>query len=340
MKRIVGIAVLLALILVPLTAAGTTEAPEFIIKATTSHSESVDSAELVYLGILKEAMESKTNGRVKFDIYPSEQLGNQTEMVQGVQAGTIEIASFNYAILNSYFQETMLPTVPGFLSDATEVNAIMNGPWGDALHARMEAATGIKVLSALSNGFRCFTSNKPLNTIASAKGQTFRTMQNQISVKMVEALGANAVPMASGEMYSAMQNGIVDGQENPVNNILVDKTYEVQKYMVMDNHMASICAIIINAKLYNSLPADIRKVLDEAVAEAEKAAIEMYKVIEVEGIKKLQDYGLQIYFPTSEELLAWQAPIMKATESFARQQLGNGPVDEFQKVIADYRASK
>ncbi len=337
MKRIVGVALLLATILLPLTAQGQSK---YIIKATTSHSESVDSAELVYLGILKKAMESKTNGRVKFDIYPSEQLGNQTEMVQGVQAGTIEIASFNYAILNSYFPETMLPTVPGFLSDATEVNAIMNGPWGDALHARLEAKTGIKVLSALSNGFRCFTSNKPLNTIASAKGQTFRTMQNQISVKMVQSLGANAVPMASGEMYTAMQNGIVDGQENPVNNILVDKTYEVQKYMVMDNHMASICAIIVNAKMYNGLPEDIRKVLDEAVVEAEKSSIAMYKVIEVEGIKKLQSFGLQIYFPTDAERKAWQTPIMKATESFARQQLGNGPVDEFQKVIAAYRASK
>lgn len=340
MKKAMWISLLVLVMVLPLSAAGKTEAPQFVIKATTSHSESVDSAELVYLGILKEALESKTNGRVKVDIYPSEQLGNQTEMVQGVQAGTIEIASFNYAILNSYFPETMLPTVPGFLSDAQEVNAIMSGPWGKSLHDRMEAKTGIRVLSALSNGFRCFTSNKPLNTVASAKGQTFRTMQNQISVKMVEAIGANAVPMASGEMYTAMQNGIVDGQENPVNNILVDKTYEVQKYMVMDNHMASICAMIINAKFYHSLPSDIRTILDEAVREAEKAAIQMYEVIEVEGIKKLQNLGMQIYFPTAAELLAWQSPIGKATEGFARKELGDAPVNDFLQVIEEYRKSR
>lgn len=79
--------------------------------------------------------------------------------------------------------------------------------------------------------------------------------------------------------------------------------------MVMDNHMASICAIIVNAKMYNGLPEDIRKVLDEAVVEAEKSSIAMYKVIEVEGIKKLQSFGLQIYFPTDAERKAWQTPI-------------------------------
>ena len=339
MKRILIIVLMALVVTIPLFSSGAEETPKYVFKATTSHCRSVDSAELLYLDILKETLESETNGRVRVDIYPSEQLGNQTEMVQGVQAGTIEIATPNYAILNSYFPETILPTVPGFLSDAEEVNAIMSGPWGQDLHERMEKATGIKVLSSLSNGFRCFTSNKPLSTVDSIKGQTFRVMQNQLSVQMVEALGAHAVPMASGEMYQALQNGIVDGQENPVNNILVDKTYEVQKYMVMDNHMASMCAFIMNANLYNSLPDDIRQALDNAVEKAEKAAIDAYVVIESEGIKKLQDYGLEIYFPTADELIAWQTPIMEATESYARDTLGDAPVDEFKAVIQDYRAN-
>jgi tripartite ATP-independent periplasmic transporter solute receptor, DctP family len=313
---------------------------KIIIKATTSHSSATESPEITYLTILKETLESKTNGRVQFDIYPSEQLGNQTEMVQGVQGGTIEIASFNYAILNSYFPKTMIATCPGAFSDASEVNAIMNGEYGKKLHGEMEKETGIKVLSALCNGFRCFTSNKPLSTVATAKGQKFRCMQNNISVKMVESLGALATPMASGEMYTAMQNGTVDGQENPIANIINDKTYEVQKYMVLDNHMASICGVIINSKFYNDLPDDVRVILDEAVEKAAAEAEKMYARMDVEGLETLKNYGMEIYTPTPDELKAWQTPISNACMVFVTEQLGKDVVAEFQNAVSTYRVKK
>lgn len=310
---------------------------KWILKATMSQSEVADSAEGVYLKYLQEKLAERTNGAIRVDIYPSEQLGSQSEMVQGVQANTIDIAVLNYTVLANYYPDASLPTCPGLFQDEAEANAVMNGDWGKKFNADIEAKTGVKVISTISNGFRCFTSNKPISTIASAKGQTLRCMTNPISVEMVNAVGANAVPMASGEMYAAMQNGTIDGQENPIINIINDKTYEVQKYMTLDNHMCSLCAFIMSSQTYNNFDEATKKIVNQTIAEAADEAAKVFDRLNKEGLVKLRNLGMTVYEPTAAELAEWQAPIQKACGAYIKNTVDSALVDSLQKAIADYR---
>ena len=309
----------------------------YVIKAACTQAETSNSAEIAYLKIIKEYVEEKTDGAVTIDIYPGGQLGTDAEVVQSLMGGTLEMGVFNYANLNSVYPDTMVVGTPGFFRSEEEVDAIMSGEWGTAFHAAMEEETSLKMLSAICNGFRCFTSNTELTTVDTAKGVTFRTMTSTMSVKMVEALGANAVPMASSEMYTAMQNGTVDGQENPVINIINDKTYEVQKYLVLDKHMASIAGFGMSSTYFNSLPEALQECLMEAVELAEETAAEMIVTLNEEGLQTLIDYGMSVYEPTEEELIAWQTPIAEACEAYAREELGDTVVDDLLQAIEDYR---
>ena len=312
----------------------------WIIKAAVTQSDNgEESAEISWLKSFKEEIETKTNGAVTVDIYPGGQLGTDAEVVQGLAGNTIEVGFFNYSNLNAVYAPTMLMSCPGVFASEEECDAILNGEWGDAFHATMEAETGIKILSTFSNGFRCFTANEkhPLTTVDSAKGVTFRTMTNQVSQVMVQALGANPVPMASSEMYQAMQNGTVDGQENPVVNILNDKTYEVQHYLVMDKHIASIAAIGCSSEFYNSLPADIQTIIVEAAKNATPIAQEIVARVNVSGIEKLKEYGMEVYEPTDDELAAWHDAISGPCMDYVRGEVGDDVVDSIQAATSAYR---
>ncbi len=327
---------------------GTAEAPAekpydgktWIIKAAVTQSDNgQESAEISWLKSFKAEVEEKTQGAVTVDIYPGGQLGTDAEVVQGLSGNTIEVGFFNYSNLNSVYAPTMLMSCPGVFSSEAECNAIMNGEWGTAFHDEMEAATGLKIIACFSNGFRCFTcSTKPLTTVDTAKGVTFRTMTSPVSIVMVEALGANAVPMASSEMYTAMQNGTVDGQENPIVNILNDKTYEVQKYFVMDKHIASIAAVGMSSKFYTELPAEIQEIVLTAAQNANAPAEEIVERVNNEGLAKLEEYGMECYIPTEDELAAWHEAIAEPCMNYVRGEIGDDVVDSLQTAIDAYRA--
>lgn len=219
-----------------------------------------------------------------------------------------------------------------------ECDTVLAGEWGQKFFADMAEATNVKMLTAISNGFRCFTTNKaPLTTVESAKGNVWRVMDSPVYIKMVEALGAKAVPMAGSEMYTAMQNGTIDGQENPVINILNDKTYEVQKYMVMDKHVASIVTFFISNQVFNKLSAEEQQVVLEAAAYATPEAQRVIKTLNEEGMKTLREYGLEIYEPTEEELAAWHEAITAPCQEYVRSELGDAVVDGLTEAVAAIR---
>lgn len=293
-----------------------------------------ESAEIMYAELFKEYVEANSGGAIKVDIYPSGQLGSAAENVQGIVANNVEMGIVNMTLLNSIYEDSMLLSCPGIFSSEEECDAILNGEWGQTFFKDMEAATGVKVLTAISNGFRCFTtSNKELTTVDTAKGVTWRVMESPVCIKMVEALEANPVPMAGSEMYTAMQNGTVDGQENPPVNILNDKTYEVQKYMVLDKHMASIVTFVISSKFMDTLPEELQQVIYDAANAATPEAQRVVKKVNDEGVDKLREYGMSVYEPTDEELAAWHEKISGPCQDYVRSELGDEVVDNLLAAI-------
>lgn len=329
-------AVLLAMVMV-VCMATSAMAQTYTIKFALTQGDvgREDSAEIMFAELFQEYCDANSNGQLVVDIYPSGQLGTAAENIQAVVANNVEMACVNMTMLNSYYPNSMVLSCPGMFASEEECDAVLAGEWGQAFFTDMAAATNIKMLTAISNGFRCFTSSKaPLTTVESAKGVVWRVMDSPVYIRMVEALGAKAVPMAGSEMYTAMQNGTVDGQENPVINILNDKTYEVQKYMVMDKHVASIVTFIISNDFFNALPADLQQVVLDAAAYATPEAQRVIATLNTNGISKLEENGLEIYTPTDEELEAWHAAIAGPCQEYVRGELGDEVVDGLIAAVA------
>jgi C4-dicarboxylate-binding protein DctP len=244
------------------------------------------------------------------------------------------------ALLNNLYEPSQVLFSPGMFNSVEECDAILDGDWGAKFKADFERQTGIRILSLHCKGFRNFTtSNKELRRAADAKGVTFRVQESPVSIKMVEALGAKAVPMPGSEMYVAMANGVVDGQENPVLNIIQDKTYEVQKYLVLDGHMPGIMAYIINGELYASPPDHLKTAVNEA---ADIATPEAKKVVENknrDGIQILRNYGMSVYEPTAEEIEEWHSTMFEPVQVYMRSILGEATVNDLLNAIKARRGA-
>jgi tripartite ATP-independent transporter DctP family solute receptor len=297
-----------------------------------------NDCEATWVLAFKAAVERNSGGAIKVDMYPNFQLGNANEMTNGVAANTIEMVVMNSNSFASLYPQSMILAVPGMFESEKEIDGVLESDWAKDFFLKMAQATNIYVVSARSNGMRCFTtSNRELTTVDTVRGVTFRVQENPLMVRMVESLGANAVPMAGSEMYTAMQNGTVDGQENPIGPILNDRTYEVQKYMVTDKHVASIVCYTMSYKFFQGLPAELQKVVLDAAGEAGIKASDATADINARGLSMLREKGLKIYEPTPSELAAWHAPILKACSEYIKTQIGPNALDGLSGAIAAHR---
>ena len=301
----------------------------------TSNPE--ESDEVMYAQTFKEYVEANSDA-ITVELYPGGTLGSQADTVGAVSAGTTEMTIQNSSQLNNYDPNTMIFSLPGAFRDIEETNKVLDSEWAMDLMDQSREITGIRVLGQSCTGMRCFTvSGHELHTVDDIKGLTFRVPESPIYNVILHELSANPVPMPSSEMYIAMQNHVVDGQENPIQNIVIDKTYEVQDWCVLDNHTPTVMSYMINDDFYNSLSDAQREVIDAAHAEAMAAAREVTQKLEVSGIETLKANGMTVYEPTAEELEAWQAAYAPACETYMREQLGDELVDRCIAQLTEIR---
>jgi len=294
--------------------------------------------ETMYCYVFKDYVETQSEGRIEVEIYPAGQLGKFPEMIEGCINGTVDMAIVNVIPMNSFYQPSMIFGLPGVFKDMDECTAVLQSEWGLEFNEGLRQALGIKVLNHWSSGMRNFTNSvRELRVPEDAKGLTFRVMESPVSIKMVEALGAKAVPIASSEMYVAMQNGVVDGQENPISSIIQDLTYEVQSYCVLDGHFTSSMMLIMNDALFEGMDADLQQIILDGSAKGYEEAVKVLKQIEADGITLLEEKGMQVYVPTEEEKEEWHSVMFEATNAYVREKLGDELVDSFLQAIQDVR---
>ena len=297
-----------------------------------------DSPDIQWAYTFKEQVEANSGGAITVEIFPSGQLGTAAETIQGVIAGNIEMTIVDVALVSNVFPYAQLFTAPGVFASVEEFDAFALSPRGMQFREDLRATTGIQMLDMVCKGFRNFTtSNRELRVPEDARGVTFRTQESPIMIRMVEALGARAVPMPGSEMYVAMQQGVVDGQENPVLNIIQDLTYEVQTYLVLNGHVAGSMVFLINGRLYDEMGPELQAVVNEASAVAVAAAQEVIERRNREGVQILRDYGMTVYEPTVEELAMWREAVYGPTQEFLRETLGGDVVEEFSAALNTFR---
>lgn len=296
-----------------------------------AHGMPPDEEEALHRGVVvfKKMVEQKTAGRVKVDIYPANQLGKEREQFEGVKLGTIEMCMIAEGPMAGFFPEIMVVGVPYLYANEITAWRSLDGSFGKALFEEMRKKTGVRALGIGENGFRNFTNRvRPIKSPDDMKGLKIRTMENPAHMAMVKALGASATPIAWGEVYMALQQGVVDGQENPVSVIEVSKFNEVQKYLTLDGHVYSILPILINDKFFMSLPPDIQKIITN-IAKTATTVQRGQNVKKVyDGVKSLQDKGMEVYSPTDKELQMFRERSQKPVLEFLNKTFADKKIDK------------
>lgn len=227
-------------------------------------------------GLVKvaELVKSRTGGEVEFQLFPSSQLGNARQMIEGTQLGTEEATVMPAAFLGGFNPAVSILDIPYiYPSDRAAAQKLRAGPFGKALLDSF-SSRGFVAIALWPNGRKSLTSNKPLDSLDALKGQKFRVMDSKILIEQFAAVNASAVAINFGELYTALQTGVVDGEENPLDTISTMKFHEVQKYLVVTEHGAMEDVVLFNPGWWKGLPAAHRaaivKAFDEVRPEFER----------------------------------------------------------------------
>ena len=214
--------------------------------------------------VFAEAVDKASGGKMKVRAIGAAALGPDTQMQQALIGGAQEMMVGSTATLVGITKEMALWDTPFLFSNAKEADALLDGPIGDKVKAKLQDK-GLVGLVYWENGFRNLTNSKrPVNKMEDFDGIKLRVMQNNVFLTSFNTLGANAVPMSFSELFGALETRTVDGQENPYNTILSSKFYEVQKYLTVTNHVYSPWIVLVSKKWWDGLSKDEQKILSDA----------------------------------------------------------------------------
>jgi TRAP-type transport system periplasmic protein len=241
-----------------------------------------------------ELLAQRSGGKLKVNVFPGGTLGGDQQTVSALQGGTVEITVLNSGILASQVPDFVVFDFPFMFANAREADAVVDGPFGQKLHARL-AEKGIVGLAYWELGFRNITNGrKPINTVEDIAGLKLRVIPNAINVDWVRALGANPTPMAFPEVYAGLESRAIDGQENPLSVILANKFFEVQKHLVLSNHQYNPQSFIFSKRVWDGLSADERKLVADAAVEAGRFQRQVNREAAAGQLAELRKAGMQV----------------------------------------------
>jgi len=290
----------------------------------------VDNGALTF----KRLVEARSDGKIKVEIYPNCQLGSEREMFESTMMGTTQMTLCSTAPLAGWFPEVSALSIPYLFDSSVIALNVLDGEFGQEFNQLLIKKTGLRFLSYAHIGFRNFTNNvRPIKTPADMKGLKIRTRENPVEMEIVRSLGASPTPIAWGELYTALQQGVVDGEENPTSMIQVAKLYEVQKYVTLDGHVFGVEPFTINEKFYQSLPEDLRYIVADSArigAMAYRGLLEFGNALDIQD---LTQKGMIIYAPKPEELAQFKAATQEPVKKFLAKEIGNEWIDKLLKAI-------
>ena len=273
-----------------------------------------------------------TKGEVVIKVYGGGQLGKgERELLEGLQLGTIDLAVTATGPVSSFSTDMGVVDLPFLFTSNEHVDKVLDGPIGRSLLDGLEKAN-IKGLAFFENGFRNFTnSKKSLMSPKDFDGLKFRTMENPVHLASVRQLGAQAVPMSWGEVYTSLQTGVIDGQENPVAIVYAFKLSEVQKYLSLTGHFYSPAPVSMSLKKFKSLKPEYQEVLLDAALKAAAYERELIRDNEAKQLASLKAQGMVVSEVDKAVFVDAMAPVY---EQFGKKYPG------WQAVLKQIRATK
>lgn len=241
-----------------------------------------------------DEIEKGTQNRYKCQQFPNGALGGEREMIEAVQLGTLDITNVSTGPVGNFVPEVKIVDIPFLFRDYDHARRYLDGPDGQALLAKFPSK-GLVALTWSENGFRHMTNSKrPISTPEDANGLKMRTMENKVHMDGYRAFGIRPTPMAFPEVFGALQQGIVDGQENPIPIIMASKFSQVQKYLSLTGHVYSPALYLTSPRFMNKLSDADKKVFYEAAKKANIAQRNKVNEDEANGIAQLEAEGMVV----------------------------------------------
>ncbi|MGH8806670.1 MAG: TRAP transporter substrate-binding protein [Noviherbaspirillum sp.] len=266
----------------------------------------------------KQLAEKATGGRVRVDLYPNSQLYKDKEELEALQLGAVQMLAPSLAKFGPLgIREFEVFDLPYIFPNKNVLYRVTEGPIGEDLLKKLQAK-GITGLGFWDNGFKVMSSNKPLRRPSDFQGQKMRVQPSKVLDAQMRALGASPLALGFGEVYQALQNGVVDGTENPPSNFYTQRMHEQQRYLTVSNHGYLGYAVIVNKKFWDGLPSGIRRSLEEAMKDATKYANAIAQKENDDALESIKKSGkTTVYVLSDKEKEEWRrvlVPVHKEME--------------------------
>lgn len=262
--------------------------------------------------MFKDIVEKTSNGSIKVEVFPDNQLGDDRVVVESTVFGDIDIALSSTSPLATMFPDLYVFDAPYLFLSTEQAYKALDGKGGEMILDGL-AGKGLKGLALWENGFRNFTnSKKEVRLPADAAAMKIRTMQNDVHIAAWKAFGANPTPMAFTELFTAMQQGTVDGEENPLGIIDGNKFQEVQKYLTLSQHVYTPYIMVMNLDKFNSLTDEQKAVITKASAESTIYQRKRSQELEAEILTRVAAQGMTVSELKPDEKAAWQKVVVDA----------------------------
>lgn len=295
MKRILVLVLAMAVLAV-MSATGVQAKPIVIKFADTVAPDHPNN-----LAALKfaEIVAAKSNGKVKVEVFPAAQLGNEKELIEACMLGSLHMFQASSGALSLFQPEYGALACPYVFRDMDHMLKVAAGPVGQELAGKFKKSRGITLLA--NNWYygsrHLTTKNKAINKPADLKGMLIRSVEQPIFMATVKAMGGTPTPVDFSDLYMALKQGAVEGQENPIPTIYTYKYYEAQNYIMLTGHIILTIYVGANSDWYDALPDDVKKIMAEAMVEATKFNNDLVQEQEVSLLAKLKEKGMTVVKP-------------------------------------------
>lgn len=265
----------------------------------------------------KELIEESSDGRIKVEVYPNSEFGGEREILEGLQLGTVQMGFSTSGVMSGFVPDWAIYDLAYFFESGQEALEVQLGPFGQKIDEKM-LDVGFRNLAPLNLGFRNVYAHKPINSLDDMKGLKIRVIESPSYISGMKALGASPVPISWPELYSSLQQKVVDAAENSVDLYYITKHYEVAKHYSLTKHFFVPVVMVISEKYYQSLPEDLQKLVLEASRQAGEWENELIKkqgeeayanlakegvtVTEINDLKPFQDAAKKSWSEVAEDI--------------------------------------
>ncbi len=305
-----------------------------VIRLSHGMPEALESGQHAWALVFKEALESGSGGKLEVRIIGNNAAGNERQQLERVQNGINQMLLVSEITQPFFFKPALILGTPFLFSNSQVAWKVLDGPFGQRYNDEFRRATGVRILGHIESGFRSlFNSKHVIKSPDDMKGMKIRTGENAIHMAMIRAMGANPTPISWTEVYTALQQKLVDGMENPPGLFYSMKFYEQQKFLTLNRHLYSIHSAMINERFFQGLPADLRQLVTSSAFLATTVGRSQAYLLERSAIEALKKQGIQVYVPTAQEFERFRTLGRPPAEELVRKEVGGDWVERALKAV-------